>query len=60
MITVTATDAAGQRRRPTRITVTVDALTYTLAEGATGAFFDTDILLANPNTVAGAGRRSRI
>jgi hypothetical protein len=31
-------------------TVTVDQpRTYYLAEGATGAFFDTDILLANPN-----------
>jgi hypothetical protein len=30
----------------------VSAFTYTLAEGATGAFFDTDILLANPNGVA--------
>ena len=28
------------------------AITYTLAEGATGIFFDTDLLLANPNAVA--------
>jgi hypothetical protein len=26
------------------------AITYSLAEGATGVFFDTDILLANPNS----------
>ena len=28
------------------------AITYALAEGATGVFFDTDLLLANPNAVA--------
>ena len=28
------------------------AMTYALAEGATGAFFDTDLLLANPNAMA--------
>ena len=32
------------------ITVTVDALTYSLAEGATGSFFDLDVLIANPTT----------
>jgi hypothetical protein len=31
--------------------VTVNALTYTMVEGATGSFFDTDILIANPNNV---------
>jgi hypothetical protein len=28
------------------------AIVYSLAEGATGGFFDTDILIANPNAVA--------
>jgi uncharacterized repeat protein (TIGR01451 family) len=32
------------------LTVTHGPYTYLLAEGATGPFFDTDILLANPNT----------
>ena len=31
-------------------------MTYFLAEGATGAFFDDDVLIANPND---ATRRSR-
>ena len=31
---------------------TVPARTYFLAEGATGSFFDTDILLANPHDIA--------
>jgi hypothetical protein len=38
-----------------QFTVTVEqrpAATYYLAEGATGAFFDTDLLLANPNDEA--------
>ena len=39
-------------RRPTRITVTVTQLTYLLAEGSTGAFFDLDLLIANPNAQA--------
>ena len=30
-------------------TQTAPALTYFLAEGATGSFFDTDILIANPH-----------
>lgn len=48
VITVTATDTNGNRASDT-ITVTVTSLTYYLAEGATGSFFDTDLLLANPN-----------
>ena len=32
------------------ITVTVNELSYSLAEGATGSFFDLDVLLANPTT----------
>lgn len=34
--------------------VTVTNPTYFLSEGATGSFFDTDLLLANPNPVAAA------
>ena len=50
VITVSATDAQGNSGGDT-LTVTVDSLIYTMAEGATGGFFDTDILLANPNSV---------
>ena len=49
VITVSANDAQGNAGGDT-LTVTVNVLTYTMAEGATGPFFDTDILLANPNT----------
>jgi hypothetical protein len=49
-ITVTAADGSGNKGTDT-ITVSVDTLSYSMAEGSTGAFFDTDILLANPNTV---------
>jgi hypothetical protein len=48
-ITVTATDNAGNLATDT-IVVTVNDLSYFLAEGATGTFFDLDLLLANPNT----------
>ena len=51
VLTATVRDAAGNEV-VRRLTVTVDAFTYTMAEGATGSFFDTDILLANPNSVA--------
>jgi hypothetical protein len=51
VITVTATDTAGAEATDT-ITVTVNELTYLLAEGATGAFFDLDILLGNPNDLS--------
>jgi hypothetical protein len=47
-ITVTATDNDGRTSTDT-IVITVNELTYYLAEGATSTFFTTDILLANPN-----------
>jgi DNA-binding beta-propeller fold protein YncE len=57
MITVTVDD--GQTQDSTTFQLTVNEvvtppppITYYLAEGATGAFFDTDLLLANPNPVA--------
>jgi Ca2+-binding RTX toxin-like protein len=50
VITVTVTDSSGNQASDI-VTVTVDALSYTMAEGATGGFFDTDILIANPNSV---------
>ena len=34
---------------PATLTATLRSLTYLLSEGVTGAFFDTNILLANPN-----------
>ena len=46
-ITVSALDTAGNSNSD-QITITLGALTYSLAEGATGAFFDLDVLLANP------------
>ena len=49
VITVSVVDAAGNRTFDT-IAVSVTALTYSLAEGATGAFFDLDVLIANPTT----------
>jgi hypothetical protein len=48
VITVTAIDTAGAEAHD-RIAVVVNEMTYLLAEGATGAFFDLDILLGNPN-----------
>lgn len=36
---------------PMAHTVTVNEMRYTLAEGATGAFFDADVTLANPGSV---------
>jgi len=47
-ITVSALDTAGNSNSD-QITVTVGELTYSLAEGATGSFFDLDVLLANPS-----------
>ncbi len=47
-ITLTATDDTGAT---TTATVTVTQLLYYLAEGATGPFFDLDLLLGNPNGV---------
>ena len=46
-MTVTATDDDGRTRQAT-LDITVSAYTSVLAEGATGAFFDYDLLLANP------------
>jgi hypothetical protein len=48
VITVTATDNDGNNGVAT-ITITVSQLQYYLAEGAIGGFFDTDLLIANPN-----------
>ena len=47
VITVSALDTAGNSNSD-QIIITVDEITYSLAEGATGAFFDLDVLLANP------------
>ena len=47
VVTVTATDDDGRTRQAT-LDITVSAYTSLLAEGATGAFFDYDLLLANP------------
>ena len=51
IIAVTATDLTGNSTTDT-LTVTVTQLTYHLAEGSTGAFFDLDLLIANPNAQA--------
>jgi hypothetical protein len=51
VITVTVTDTNGNRNSDS-LTVTVGSLTYFLAEGATGPFFDLDILIANPTATA--------
>jgi BarA-like signal transduction histidine kinase len=51
LVTITATDVMGVSRTDT-ITVTASSFVYTLAEGATGAFFDLELLLANPNATA--------
>jgi YVTN family beta-propeller protein len=48
-VTVTVAVSDGITTTTTSFIVTVTGTTYYLAEGATGAFFDTDILLANPN-----------
>ena len=48
ILTVRAFDALGGIGAAT-LTITVNELQYSLAEGATGTFFETDILLANPN-----------
>ena len=51
IIAVTATDLSGNATTDT-LTVTVTQLTYLLAEGSTGSFFDLDVLIANPNAQA--------
>jgi autotransporter-associated beta strand protein len=61
-ITVTVSDGNAQAASPFLLTVNDVAeppdptpdptpITYVLAEGATGGFFDTDLLIVNPNTV---------
>jgi uncharacterized delta-60 repeat protein len=47
LITVTVEDAVGNVSHDT-VTITVDEFRYFLSEGATGPFFDVDILIANP------------
>ena len=54
VITVSATDAEGDVATDT-LTVTADSVTQHLAEGSTGAFFSTEVALANPN-----GARARV
>jgi hypothetical protein len=49
VVAVTALDSNGNRVSDT-ITITVAAISYSLAEGATGSFFDLDVTIANPNT----------
>jgi hypothetical protein len=49
VLTVSATDNDGNNGIDT-ITITVNELQYFLAEGAIGGFFDTDLLIANPNS----------
>ncbi len=48
VITMTATDSNGATATVVLV-ITLTARTYYLTEGATGAFFETDIALANPN-----------
>ncbi|MGV3520521.1 hypothetical protein [Luteitalea sp.] len=47
VVTVTARDADGNSSTDT-ITLTVSEFSYYLSEGATGSFFDLDVLIANP------------
>jgi hypothetical protein len=51
IVTLTATDSLGATGTATR-TVNVTSFVYYLAEGATGPFFDLEILLGNPNATA--------
>jgi hypothetical protein len=50
LVTVTAVDTQGKIDTDT-LFVTRELDRYSLAEGSTGAFFDTDLLIANPNPV---------
>jgi YVTN family beta-propeller protein len=50
-ITVTVSDGTLSSQRSFVLTVT-PAPRYVLSEGATGTFFDTDVLIANPQTAA--------
>jgi hypothetical protein len=51
-LTVTVDDGTTRVSGTFTLTVSDPTRTYYLAEGSTGAFFDTDLLLANPNEVA--------
>jgi hypothetical protein len=51
VIVITAYDTHGNATTDA-ITVAVDSISYTLAEGATGSFFDLDVAIANPNLTA--------
>jgi uncharacterized repeat protein (TIGR01451 family) len=52
VITVTVRDGVTPTVTSFTLTVNGAPLTYFLAEGATGAFFDEDLLIANPNDTA--------
>ena len=47
-LTVSALDSSGNRTSDT-LAVVVSGLSYSLAEGATGSFFDLDVAIANPS-----------
>ena len=49
LVTITLTASDGIDTATTTALCAISGGTYHLAEGATGAFFDTDILIANPN-----------
>jgi YVTN family beta-propeller protein/autotransporter-associated beta strand protein len=49
-ITVTAIDEANLQTQQSFVLNVIPTRSYYLAEGATGGFFSTDILLANPNS----------
>jgi hypothetical protein len=51
VITVTARDASGNMTSDSA-TINVNEFAYFLSEGATGSFFDLDILVANPTATA--------
>ncbi len=55
LVTVTARDGNGQTATDT-LTVTLGELSYHMAEGATSAFFKTDISIANPNATSTTAR----
>jgi len=50
-VTVTVTDNAGFTSTDSLV-VSITGFSYYLTEGATGSFFDLDLLLANPNAAA--------
>jgi autotransporter-associated beta strand protein/YVTN family beta-propeller protein len=51
-ITITVTDEINLQVQQTFVLTVIPTRSYYLAEGATGGFFSTDILLANPNDAA--------